>query len=446
MAKIVKKKEKEIIRFDVKNEQIILSQIAKSNAVRRRCCRELSEYHFQGKRHKLMFNIFRQFEVRNLDYNEDTFDTLSAGEDYGGIEYLRDIVELFEENTNIDFHLNKLKVDALKISLRKKEYIELTEALEDQYSDESKVLEILDRAKSKLRTLFTSTQVVTGKIAKKDYIDILKLRQEEGTFQPTYFEELDKFLTEGLARKKCSVLAGRPSMGKTTLVVNLVKKFIKDKKKVLVCSLEVGKISFLDSLISSLTKIDLNKIIKQTKNLTTEEKLKIQKKLNEVLDDENLHIIEDTSMTLTKLGTILENSNYDLCIIDLFDKLADVESDSKILSNKLKEGQNIAKTANIHLMFVNQIKRGVEKKKNKRPTLEDLKWSGAYEEIADLVMFLHREKYYNPNIEKDIIEIIIAKQRFGVRNKTVAYEFYGNIASIENHVEDFYALEEEDDF
>lgn len=438
MAQKRVKKEKETIVFDVENEQIILSQMLKSIAVRKRCSRELSEQLFIGTRHKIIFQVLSMMVSRGLDYNKDTFKTLSNDEDFGGFKYLEDLEELFEENTNIDFHIERLKLDSKKISLKKKKVKELNEALEDPQVDGKELSIIVRDISEDLRDIFITTNIHKGKELKKEYFDTLKQRQEVGTFIGTGFVSLDEDLTEGLARKKTSVWAARTSMGKTTALSNMVDYLRSIKVQTLVMPLESGKESFIDLMVSRRTKIPLINIIKRMSELTVKEKTLIKKETSAILDDEYLHFIDDTSTTLNDLRTILDNNNYEVCFIDLFEKLADVSFDSKVMSNKLKEVQKIAKEADVHMGLLAQIKRNPDiKAKDKRPTLELLKHSGAFEENADLVMFFHREYYYNSEVDKDVLEMIIAKQRMGIRNKSYYYDFIPDVMTVGKEALDY---------
>jgi replicative DNA helicase len=432
-------KKKETVIFDVENEQIILSQMIKNVAIRKRCCRELNENLFIGKRHKIIFRVLSEMVSRGLDYNHDTFKILSNEEDFGGFKYLNDLEEVFADNQNIDFHIQRLKLDSKKINLKKDKVKQLNDALEDPSIDANKLFNIVDGIQKELKDVFITSNISKGKELKKEYFKVLAERQEESRFVGIGFS-IDDDLTEGFARKKVSVIAARPSMGKSTFAANICDNLRKFKVPTLVLPLEMGKESFIDLVVSKRTKIPLNDIIKNTKDLTRDQKILIQKEVTELLDDEYLHFIDDTSIKLNDLRTILNNSNYAVCIIDLFEKISDISFEPKILSNQLKQIQSIAKESNTHICLLAQIRRFDPKSKEKRPTLEMLKNSGSYEEVADLILLLHREFYYKPELGQDVLEVIIAKQRLGVRNKSYFYEFYPNIATISKELTDYVPL------
>ena len=96
-----------------------------------------------------------------------------------------------------------------------------------------------------------------------------------------------------------------------------------------------------------------------------------------------------------------------------------------MISSELDRTQQLAKDTDCHMALIHQTRRGVEKRKNKRPTLEDLKNSGGYEEVADLVVALYRESYYRPNVDQDVLEVGILKQRRGARQGWHFFKFEG---------------------
>lgn len=431
------KKKKETIVFDVENEQIVLAQMIKNVAVRKRLARELTENLFIGKRHKVIFKVLSEIVLRGLEYNHDTFKVLAGDEEFGGFEYLDSLENLFDENQNIDFHVQRLKLDYKKLILKKDKVKKLNDALEDPNVDAKELQQIIVDINNELKDVFVSSNIHKGKELKNYYFNVLKERQEETEFVGLGLP-IDDSLTEGFARRKVSVIAARPSMGKTTFMVNIADNLRKFKVPTLLLPLESGKENFIDLMVSKRTKIPHEIIIKRTKELTPKQKFLIQKEVSTILDDEYLHFIDDQSITLKDLAVILNNSNYRVCIIDLFEKLADISFEPKILSRQLKQVQMIAKESNTHICLLAQIRRFDSKQqKDRRPTLEMLKNSGSYEEVADLILFLHREKYYNPNLEDDIMEIIIGKQRLGVRNKTYYHKFYPHIATIGEEVVDY---------
>lgn len=443
MAKKRSKNKDDTIIFDVENEQIILSQMMKDTATRKRCSRELLDKYFIGKRHKVIFKTLCLMVSRGLEYNKDTFKTLAGSEEFGGFKYLNDVEKLFEENKNIDFHIERLKVDWKKLMLKQHEVKKLNDAIEDPSVDAKDLCKIIKSVDNSIKEIITTSNIKKGEELKKEYFESLKERQEVGKFIGTGFS-FDEYLTEGLARRNISVIAARPSMGKTT-IASIIADYLRSAKfKTLVLPLESGTDKFIDMIVSRRTGIDLYDLVRNISKLSKKQKIAISKEASRVIDDEYLHFCDDTSVTVNDLAIMLDNGNYAVCIIDLFEKLRDINFEPKIFAEKLKSIQKIAKETNTHICLLAQIKRlDLRKGGDLRPTLEDLKNSGAFEEVADLILFLHREFYYKPELNIDALEIIIAKQRFGVRNKTFYYEFMPSKASVGKELKDFIPLGDE---
>jgi len=423
------KKEKRDIEVNTENEQVILAGLIKSGKLRKLYIKQLKETDFIANRHKIIFKGLKLLFEKKMAYNEDTLNQLIFNEDYGGIKYLREIQELFDKNINLEFHIKVLKEDKVKFRLIQNELKKLNQGISSPQINLNKIATLAERVKN---ISLQSAEEDLEQNFKEIYINELKLRIKRPAFKPTYLTGLDNFLTEGLARKEISVVCGRPSMGKTTFVVNLVCSLIFNDYKVLVCPLENTVTLFLDLMVSNLTKIEILDLIKNFKELDKSEKILINNTIKKIFDTNNFFPCDQAFLTLDDLYLLLSKEDYDICILDAFENLKDVEAKTESISNRLKELQQIAKDTNTHVLITAQIRRGLEKETIKRPTLEMLKNSGAYEEKADLIIGLHREKYFCPEIEDDILELIIMKQRRGAANKIVKFNFDSSKVKIGN--------------
>ncbi|MNC33121.1 Replicative DNA helicase [compost metagenome] len=236
---------------------------------------------------------------------------------------------------------------------------------------------------------------------------------------------------------KVVIITARPSMGKTTFVTNIIKHLISNtEKRVLACPLETGSANLMDYLVvqdcnENKLGITIKDVMARMGNMDIVQKHKINKSIDRILDTDRLEIADTRDLTLTRLGGILQNSEHDICFLDLFEKLADVTEEN--LSQKLEEAQIIAQKTGTCLVLVTQLRR-TGQKVSKKPDLEQIKNSGKYEEVGDLIIGLYREYYYNKDVE-DIIEIMILKQRNGLRNYSAGYEFLGSIGKIGEYKE-----------
>lgn len=462
-----------LVAFNIVNEQIVLANMVKVTRTRRRLSKDLKPYHFIGRKHRAIFNILSRMVEKNLEFDFDTFESLATEKDeFGGIDYLQKLEKLFEENVNINHHVNILKADAVKHHIKERRLEKFIDLVEDPHSEITELTEALDKIREEVQQNFTAENLLSGVELRKSYWQDLQERMKESIFVPTGIKGLDRWLAEGLARKKCSIWSARPGGGKTTTMANIALNLsrglknekgevICEPKKVLLVPLETGHISYIDIMVSVLIKermesemeensalpksligMRLDRLVKDSDKIDKNELDLIKWAMGEIFANENLTVVDDPHLSLDKLELILENGNYDVCIIDLWERLSDIEIDAGKITKKLTKTQAMAKTCNVHMAIVHQQRRGSDKVKSKRPSMDQLKNSGAYEEVADVVIFLHREKYYNPEVEEDIVEYIIAKQRRGAMGKSAFHEFHGDFGMIGQHRKNYQPEEE----
>lgn len=472
-------KKKKLTAFNIQNEQLILANMIKSTKIRRRLSKDLKPFHFIGKKHRVTFNILCKMAEKNLEFDIDTFESIATDkDDYGGSSYIIKLERLFEENTNIDHHVDILKSDAVKHHIKENRMAKFVDLLEDPHSDVGEITSIMDKMRDEVHANFRKINVLSGIELRKDYWKDLQERRKESIFTPTGIKGLDRWLTEGMARKKTSIWSARPGMGKSTTLANIalnVSRGIKNAKgeeinppkKVLIAPLETGHVSYIDIMVSILIKerleaeaeaegsalpktmigMKLDKLVKDSDKLDDKEDMPLIKwAMDQIFSNENLHFTDDPMLSLDQLESILEEGNYDICMIDLWERLSDIEIDAGKLTKKLTRTQAIAKRCNVHMAIVHQQRRSDGKSKSKKPTMEALKNSGAYEEISDLVVFMYRAKYYDPELEEDVIEYIIAKQRRGAMNKSAYHQFYANYGMVGEHRKNYVENTEQDVF
>jgi len=244
---------------------------------------------------------------------------------------------------------------------------------------------------------------------------------------PSGFSSLDE-LTQGFQKSDLIIIAGRPSMGKTALSLNIALNCMKlSKLPILFCSLEMSKEQILYRLLSTETEIDQMKL--RSGNLTQTNWIKLNKiirilaRLPFFIDDSsNLSVQEIRSKIKT---VILEQSQIGLVIIDYLQLMQslDFKEGNRVqeLSHITRSLKTLAKEFNIPIIALSQLSRNVDNRINQRPILSDLRESGSIEQDADLVLLLSRSKLnYSPNSSFQaqvtvpvLIDLIIAKQRNG---------------------------------
>lgn len=250
-----------------------------------------------------------------------------------------------------------------------------------------------------------------------------ELHKDKGTIRgvPTGFKDLDEVLA-GLQRSDLFILAARPSMGKTAMVLNLAHNVaVGAEQPVLIFSLEMGKEQLVDRMLSRESGVDAWAL--RTGNLTDADFEKIAHAMG-TLSEAPIYIDDTPGITVSDLRTKARREAHKrplgLIIVDYLQlmsggaKFAGEGSRVQEISEISRGLKAVARELNVPLIALSQLSRSVENRSPQIPQLADLRESGSIEQDADVVAFLYREEYYNPDTEKkNIMEFHIRKHRNG---------------------------------
>ncbi len=315
--------------------------------------------------------------------------------------------------------------------------------------------ELLDAAETSVFQIAEGRQRGSGPVALKDIaagvVDkIRELARNPGSVTgiPTGFERLDD-MTSGLHKGDLVIVAGRPSMGKTTFAMNVAENaMIKTGKPVLVFSMEMPKDQIVLRMLSSLGRIDQTRL--RTGQLETEDWDRIVSAFH-MLREQKLYVDDTPALSPTELRArarrvARENGGELGMIVVDYLQLMQVPGNSEnrateisAISRSLKA---VAKELGVPVVALSQLNRSLEQRPDKRPVMSDLRESGAIEQDADIIMFVFREEVYLNKAEdakskerleqvKGTAEIIIGKQRNGPVGK-VKLAFLGQYTKFEN--------------
>jgi replicative DNA helicase len=301
---------------------------------------------------------------------------------------------------------------------------------------EAKVLHIAEQGSRGAQQVVTVGSLLGGVV---DRIEVLYNRDDPSdvTGVPTGFSDLDRF-TSGLQPGDLVVVAGRPSMGKTALALNIGEHVaLAAGLPVVVFSMEMGASQLALRLIGSVGRLDQHKL--RTGRLAADDWEKLTAalgRLNEapILIDETpaLNAIEVRSRarrlmkTYGKLGLVIVD------YLQLMQATTTGENRATEISEISRSMKSLAKELKVPVMALSQLNRSLEQRPNKRPVMSDLRESGAIEQDADVILFIYRDEVYNPETqEKGVAEIIIGKQRNGPIG-TVRLTFLGEYTRFEN--------------
>ncbi len=341
----------------------------------------------------------------------------------GGLEYLSNIATEVPTTANVK---NYSKIVEEKAILRK--LIKASSDIVDLgFSASEEVSYILDKAEQNVFDILQKRSS-QGFVPIKDVLvdtfnNLEELYNNKGiiTGIPTGFTDLD-FKTSGLHNSDLILIAARPAMGKTAFALNLAQSAaVHSNVPVAIFSLEMSKDQLVNRVLCSEAMVDSNKM--KTGKLEDNDWQKVAKALAP-LSEAPIYIDDTPGVSITEIRAkcrrLKLEHNLGLIVIDYL-QLMQGSGKSKGGENRQQEISEIsrslkilAKEINVPVICLSQLSRAPETRTDHRPILSDLRESGAIEQDADIVMFLYRDDYYNPETEKkNIAEVIIAKHRNG---------------------------------
>jgi replicative DNA helicase len=278
-----------------------------------------------------------------------------------------------------------------------------------------------------------------------EHIDMLFEKDDPITGAPTGFSNFDE-KTSGLQAGDLIIIAGRPSMGKTSFAMNMAQYLaVKQRATVAVFSMEMPGEQISMRMLSSLGRIDQHRL--RTGKLTEEDWPRLSSAVS-MLSDVPLFVDDSAALTPTDLRArarrLKREHDLHLIVVDYL-QLMQVAGSSENRATEISEISRglkaLAKELNVPVVALSQLNRSLEQRPNKRPVMSDLRESGAIEQDADLIVFIYRDEVYNEDSpDKGTAEIIIAKQRNGPIG-SVRLTFLGQYTSFENFIPEIYSNE-----
>ena len=341
----------------------------------------------------------------------------------GGAAYLASLANMVPSASNIAHYAGVVKK---KSTLRKLIHA-ATEIGELGYSEADDVEQTLDSAEQALFRVSQQSQkqeFLSMKDALStafDRIDELHKNRGEMRGVPTGFPDVDTILS-GLQKSDLIILAARPSVGKTSLALDIARAAAAQYNVPTgIFSLEMSSDQLVDRMIAAEGDVDLWRL--RTGNLHDEDNDNDFERINEAmgrLNDAPIYIDDASSANIMTMRTMARRlqaqHNLGLIIIDYLQLMEGRSTDNRVQEiSEISRGlKTLAKELNIPIIALSQLSRAVESRTDQRPKLSDLRESGSIEQDADVVMFLYREDRVKPDTEnKGIAELIIAKHRNG---------------------------------
>jgi replicative DNA helicase len=348
----------------------------------------------------------------------------------GGLEYLNRLAQYVPTPSHVVSYANIVRehailrevIDAGEESSQQAYNREGRSAQQILESFEQRLVSISDKSNGK------SSVTSLSALQAKHFEDLQALIDNPGTKTgvQTGLRDLDN-MTTGLQAGELVVIAGRPSMGKTSLAMNIAERAAIDQKlAVLVISIEMGGSQLMQRLISSVGRIDLHSL--RTGTLKDADWPRFSE-ANEKLSSAVIDVMDNPNKSFPEIKSIAKSvarqrGGLGLIIVDYIQLMAKSE-DSDNVNRATEIGEitrglkALAKELDCPVLALSQLNRGVETRTDKRPMMSDLRESGAIEQDADIIMLIYRDDYYSKENCKEpgVVEIDIAKQRNGETGK-----------------------------
>ncbi len=342
-------------------------------------------------------------------------------EDVGGISYITEISSSVPTAANI---MHYAKIVEEKSLLRRLIRV-ATQIVEDGFTREDEVEALLSEAEKNMMEVSNRKNAGDFKHIKDvlvqtyDNIELLHTQQGEVTGIPTGFTDLDR-VTAGFQRNDLIIVAARPSVGKTAFALNIAQNVAtKTSENVAIFSLEMGADQLVTRILCAEGNIDAQ--VMRTGSLQAEDWRKLTMAMGS-LSNAGIFIDDSSGIRVNELRSkcrrLQQEHGLGMVIIDYLQLISGSgkpgENRQQEVSEISRSLKGLARELKIPVIALSQLSRGVEQRQDKRPMMSDLRESGSIEQDADIVAFLYREDYYDKETEnKDMIEIIIAKQRNG---------------------------------
>ncbi|KTC78965.1 replicative DNA helicase [Legionella cherrii] len=431
----------------VEAEQSIIGGLMLDNQVWDKVSNKLCEADFYRTEHRILFRAISSLVKKDQPFDVVTLlDALKSHnelDDAGGEAYLFELANNTPSVANVSAYADIVREKSVQRQLINV----ATEIADSAYNPGGRqVPELLDMAETKVFAIGEQTggdggpeNIKSILVRAVEKIDALYHNGDAITGLATGLSDLDE-MTSGLQPADLVIVAGRPSMGKTTLVMNMAEHAaIKSGKPVLVFSMEMPADSLAMRMMSSLGRIDQHKI--RTGKLDDDDWPRVTSAVH-MLSEAPLFIDDTPALSPGEMRARArrlakdQGSNLGLIVVDYLQlmKVPGFGADNRTaeISEISRSLKSLAKELQVPVIALSQLNRSLEQRSDKRPVMSDLRESGAIEQDADLICFIYRDEVYNEDSpDKGTAEIIVAKQRNGPIGK-VRVAFIGKYTRFED--------------
>jgi len=388
---------------------------------------------FYDKRHAVVYDgmmrLYEKHRPVDLLTLTDELKRKKELELIGGSAYLTELTNYVPTAAHAEAYAELVAQKAVRRRLIKAS----SEISEMGFDEDTTTQELLEKAEAELFSVSDQSlkQDLTSieSILTESFDRMEELHRNKGALRGirTGYRDLDN-MTAGLQRSDLIILAARPAMGKTTLVTNLAYNVATIAKlPVLFFSLEMSKEQLVDRMLADASGVDAWNI--RTGNLSDQDFSKLSEAMGEMAEAP-IYIDDTPGLSVLEMRTKARRAAHEAPLgVIIVDYLQLMQASGRSDGNRVQEVSEIsrglkliARELNVPVIGLSQLSRSVESRNPQIPQLADLRESGSIEQDADIVMFIYREAYYNPDTEREnITDLIISKHRNGPTGKVELY-------------------------
>ncbi len=388
---------------------------------------------FYDKRHATIFGGMTRLYERHKPVDLLTLSEELKKKDeleiIGGSAYLTELTNYVPTAAHAEAYAELVAQKAIRRRLIKAS----GEISELGFDEETSTQELLEKAEAELFSVSDQSLkqdlVSIETILTESFDRMEELHRNKGALRGvrTGWRDLDN-MTAGLQRSDLIILAARPAMGKTTLVTNLAYNVATvAKQSVLFFSLEMSKEQLVDRMLADASGVDAWNI--RTGNLSDDDFSKLSEAMGEMAEAP-IYLDDTPGLSVLEMRTKARRAAHEAPLgLIIIDYLQLMQGSGRDNGNRVQEVSEIsrglkliARELNVPVIALSQLSRSVESRSPQVPQLSDLRESGSIEQDADIVMFIYREAYYNPETEREnITDLILAKHRNGPTGKVELY-------------------------
>ncbi len=388
---------------------------------------------FYDKRHGMVYGamiaLYEKHKPVDLLTLTDELKKKDELDIIGGSAYLSELTYYVPTAAHAEAYAELVATAAVRRRLIKAS----AEISEMGFDEDTSTQELLEKAEAELFSVSDQSLkqdlVSLESILTESFDRLEELHRNKGAIRGvrTGYRDLDN-MTAGLQRSDLIILAARPAMGKTTLVTNLAYNVATiAKQSVLFFSLEMSKEQLVDRMLADASGVDSWNI--RTGNLSDDDFSKLSEAMGEMAEAP-IYIDDTPGLSVLEMRTKARRQAHEAPLgLIIVDYLQLMQASGRSDGNRVQEVSEIsrglkliARELNVPVIALSQLSRSVESRSPQIPQLADLRESGSIEQDADIVMFIYREAYYNPETEREnVTDLIIAKHRNGPTGKVELY-------------------------